>query len=64
MTPEVIHKKLKEIQDELIALDMSLTEEITRHNIDYILLKLCLIEAETALKEALEIVEERNGRMN
>ena len=64
MKPETIRKKLKELDDELLALSMSLTDEVLRENIDYIELQLALTEAGTALNEALKVVEERIGRMN
>lgn len=64
MTPEAIQKKLKELLSELQALDMSLTDEVLNHSVDYVLVGLCLVEAECSLNEALRLVEERNRRMN
>ncbi len=64
MKPEMVRKKLKELLDEIEALDMSLIE-MARHDVSYeFMLKISLCEAGLALREALEIVERRQQKMN
>ncbi len=64
MKPHLIKAKLEQIKDELEAVEMTLTDELLNHNVDYIMLQLCLLESETCLNEAIMILEERVRRMN
>ncbi len=64
MKPHLIKAKLEQIKGELAAVEMTLTDELLEHNIDYIMLQLCLFESECALDEAIMILEERVRRMN
>ena len=64
MKPHLIKAKLEQIKDELEAVEMTLTDELLNHNVDYIMLQLCLLESETCLNEAIMILEERTRRMN
>ncbi len=64
MKPHLIKAKLEQIKGELAAVEMTLTDELLEHNIDYIMLQLCLFESECALDEAIMILEERTRRMN
>lgn len=64
MKPEHLLAKITQIKDELEAVEMTLTDELLDYNIDYVFLQLSLLEAETALNEAILVLEERTRRMN
>ncbi len=64
MKPEALLAKITQLKDELEAVEMALTDELLNSNIDYVFLQLSLLEAETALNEAILVLEERTRRMN